>query len=160
MSSLHLLPVGCFQGTTFFVCVVRLPPRVCCLLSTFPHRRHSCSSSNLCLILSLMGVSSKMTQPVPKSSLVPTLHAPSFSYLHFHRTPLSLKSWGRGFTLLTTRPPVISWVSGMELALKHSSRLNKSFWPFLKMKLWKVLVFKCRECFWWPVNKWLGENGG
>lgn len=50
--------------------------------------------------------------------------------------------------------------SGMELALKFSSRLNKSFWPFLKMKLWKVLMFKCRVHFWWLVTKWLGENAG
>lgn len=61
MSSLCLLPVGCFQDMTFSVCFVRLPPHVCCLLSTSPLPRHSCSSSNLSLILSLMGVSSKMT---------------------------------------------------------------------------------------------------
>ena len=52
---------GCFQDMTFSVCFVRLPPHVCCLMSTSPLPRHSCSSSNLSLILSLMGVSSKMT---------------------------------------------------------------------------------------------------
>lgn len=36
LSSLHLLPVWCFRDTTSFVCFARLPPHVCCLLSTSP----------------------------------------------------------------------------------------------------------------------------